>query len=133
MGLHLSRRKIRSFAYVLVLIWLFFGIGPGLVLGNDIFGSPGSGYEAWILKIPSIWGYQLIWWFAGVGLIWLLANKMDLSTLPKKPILPTDLFEEVGTHQESSSYTENVGTGYGWILVLVGLAILSIVFYIYVV
>ena len=133
MGLHPSKRKIRSFAYVLVLIWLFFGIGPGLVLGNDIFGSPGDGYESWILKIPSIWGYQLVWWFAGIGLVWFLANKMDLSTLPKKPIQPNDLFEEVSIHEESINYTENVGTGYGWILVLVGLAILSIVFYIYVV
>ena len=133
MGLHPSRRKIRSFAYVLVLIWLFFGIGPGLVLGNDIFGNPGGGYEAWILKIPSIWGYLLIWWFAGIGLVWFLANKMDLSTLPKKPIQPNDLFEEVTIHKESTNYIENVGTGYGWILVLVGLAILSIVFYIYVV
>ncbi|MDC0057544.1 hypothetical protein OAJ74_05265, partial [Alphaproteobacteria bacterium] len=132
-GLHPSKRKIRSFAYVLVLIWLFFGIGPGLVLGNDIFGSPGGGYESWILKIPSIWGYQLVWWFAGIGLVWFLANKMDLSTLPKKPIQPNDLFEEVSIHEESINYTENVGTGYGWILVLVGLAILSIVFYIYVV
>jgi len=133
MGLHPSRRKIRSFAYVLVLIWLFFGIGPGLVLGNDIFGSPGGGYETWILKIPSIWGYLLIWWFAGIGLVWFLANKMDLSTLPKKPIQPNDLFEEVTIHKESTNYIENVGTGYGWILILVGLAILSIVFYIYVV
>ena len=111
----------------------FFGIGPGLVLGNDIFGSPGGGYESWILKIPSIWGYLLIWWFAGIGLVWFLANKMDLSTLPKKPIQPNDLFEEVVSHDESINYTDNVGTGYGWILVLVGLAILSIVFYIYVV
>ena len=40
MGLHPSRSKIRSFAYVIVLIWLFCAIGPGLVVGNDIFGSP---------------------------------------------------------------------------------------------
>ena len=86
MGLHPSRTKLRSFAYVIALIWLFFGVGPGQVLGNNFFGEPGAGYEAWILKIPSIWGYQLIWWFFGIGLIWFLSNKMDLSTLPNKPI-----------------------------------------------
>jgi hypothetical protein len=43
-----------------------------------------QGYESWILKIPSLWGYQLIWWFFGIGLIWFLASKMDLSTLPNK-------------------------------------------------
>jgi len=28
MGLHPSRTKLRSFAYVIALIWLFFGVGP---------------------------------------------------------------------------------------------------------
>ena len=138
MGLHPSRGKIRSFAYVIVLIWLFCAIGPGLILGNDIFGSPGNGYESWILKIPSLWGYQLIWWFIGIGLIWFLANKLDLSTLPKKAIKPEDLYVDTEfspsiTTESSINYTENVGSGYGWILILIGLAILSIVFYIYVV
>ena len=131
-GLHPSKNKIRSFAYVISLIWLFCAIGPGLVIGNDMFGSPGNGYQSWVLKIPSIWGYQLIWWFLGIGLIWFLGKKMDLSTLPKKPIQPNDIYEELD-NLEVSNYTENVGSGYGWILVLIGLAILSIVFYIYVV
>ena len=61
MGLHASRTKLRSFAYVIAHIWLFFGAGPGQVLGNNFFGAPGAGYEAWVLKLPSIWGYQLIW------------------------------------------------------------------------
>jgi len=131
-GLHPSKNKIRSFAYVISLIWLFCAIGPGLVIGNDMFGNPGNGYQSWVLKIPSIWGYQLIWWFLGIGLIWFLGKKMDLSTLPKKPIQPNDIYEELD-NLEVSNYTENVGSGYGWILVLIGLAILSIVFYIYVV
>ena len=132
-GIHSSRRKIKSFAYVLVLIWLFFGVGPGMVMGNDLFGSPGSGYENWLLKIPSIWGYQLICWFIGIGLIWFLANKMDLSTLPKKPILPNDIYDELAAKEGNTNYIDNVGSGYGWILILIGLAVLTIVFYIYVV
>ena len=138
MGLHPSKSKIRSFAYVISLIWLFCAIGPGLILGNDIFCSPGNGYESWILKIPSLWGYQLIWWLFGIGLIWFLANKMDLSTLPKKAIRPDDLYVDTEfspsmTTESPINYTENVGSGYGWILVLFGLAVISIVFYIYVV
>ena len=133
MGLHPSKSKIRSFAYVVVLIWIFFAIGPGLIIGNDIFGSPGNGYESWVMKIPSIWGYQLIWWFIGIGLIWFLAKKMDLSTLPKQPIKPDDVYYEIDSSEKSIVYTENIGSGYGWILVLIGLAILSIIFYIYVV
>ena len=57
---------------------------------------------------------------------------MDLSTLPKLPIQPHDLYEEE-VPEGSVNYTDNVGSGYGWILVLIGLAVLSIVFYIYVV
>ena len=133
MGIHPSKSKIRSFAYVIVLIWIFFAIGPGLIIGNDIFGSPGSGYESWIMKVPSIWGYQLIWWLVGIGLIWFLAKKMDLSTLPKLPIQPGDVYDEIDASEESIAYTENIGSGYGWILILIGLAILSIVFYIYVI
>ena len=131
MGLHPSRTKLRSFAYVIALIWLFFGVGPGQVLGNNFFGEPGAGYEAWILKIPSIWGYQLIWWFFGIGLIWFLSNKMDLSTLPNKPIQPNDLYQPPDEVQGEVNYIDKVGTGYGWILILIGIAIFSIVFYVY--
>ena len=124
MGLHPSRRKIKSFAYVIFLIWLFCAIGPGLVIGNDIFGSPGDGYQSWMLKIPSIWGYQLFWWIVGIGLVWFLANKMDLSTLPKKAIQPNDPYVDTDlVSEETDNYTDNVGSGYGWILVLIGLVI----------
>ena len=50
----------------------------------------------------------------------------------KKPVQPNDIYEEADNF-EIINYTENVGSGYGWILVLIGLAILSIVFYIYVI
>ena len=129
MGLHPSRTKLRSFAYVIALIWLFFGIGPGQVLGNNFFGEPGAGYDSWILKIPSIWGYQLIWWFLGIGLIWFLGSKMDLSTLPNKPIQANDLYKSPEEISGEDNYIDKVGTGYGWILILIGMAIFSIIFY----
>jgi len=131
MGLHPSRTKLRSFAYVIALIWLFFGVGPGQVLGNNFFGAPDAGYESWILKIPSLWGYQLIWWFFGIGLIWFLASKMDLSTLPNKPIQSGDLHKHPDEVSGEKNYLDNLGTGYGWILILVGIAIFSIIFYVY--
>jgi solute:Na+ symporter, SSS family len=131
MGLHPSRTKLRSFAYVIALIWLFFGVGPGQVLGNNFFGAPDSGYESWILKIPSLWGYQLIWWFFGIGLIWFLASKMDLSTLPNRAIQSGDLHKHPDEVSVEKNYLDNLGTGYGWILILIGLAIFSIIFYVY--
>ena len=131
MGLHPSRTKLRSFAYVIALIWLFFGAGPGQVLGNSFFGEPSAGYEEWILKIPSLWGYQLIWWFFGIGLIWFLASKMDLSTLPNKPIQANDLYKPPDEISGEINYIDKLGTGYGWILILIGMAIFAIIFYVY--
>ena len=131
MGLHPSRTKLRSFAYVIALIWLFFGAGPGQVLGNSFFGEPSAGYEEWILKIPSLWGYQLIWWFFGIGLIWFLASKMDLSTLPNKPIQANDLYKTPDEISGEINYIDKLGTGYGWILILIGMAIFAIIFYVY--
>ena len=131
MGLHPSRTKLRSFAYVVALIWLFFGAGPGQVLGNSFFGEPSAGYEEWILKIPSLWGYQLIWWFFGIGLIWFLASKMDLSTLPNKPIQANDLYKRPDEISGEVNYIDKLGTGYGWILILIGMAIFAIIFYVY--
>ncbi len=131
MGLHPSRTKLRSFAYVIALIWLFFGAGPGQVLGNSFFGEPSAGYEEWILKIPSLWGYQLIWWFFGIGLIWFLASKMDLSTLPNKPIQANDFYKKPDEISGEVNYIDKLGTGYGWILILIGMAIFAIIFYVY--
>ena len=131
MGLHPSRTKLRSFAYVIAFIWLFFGAGPGQVLGNSFFGEPSAGYEEWILKIPSLWGYQLIWWFFGIGLIWFLASKMDLSTLPNKPIQANDLYKSPDEISGEVNYIDKLGTGYGWILILIGMAIFAIIFYVY--
>ena len=131
MGLHPSRTKLRSFAYVIALIWFFFGAGPGQVLGNNFFGSPDAGYDQWILKIPSIWGYQLIWWFFGIGLVWFLASKMDLSTLPNKPIQANDLYKEPDEIQGNTNYIDKLGTGYSWILILIAMAIFAILFYVY--
>ena len=36
------------------------------------------------MGIPSLWAYQIIWWAAGVFLIWFLANKMDPIDTSKK-------------------------------------------------
>ena len=83
MGIHPSRKKLKSLAYVFFLIWAFFSIGPGLIFGNSIFGNADQSYDKWVMGVPSLWAYQIIWWVVGVFLIWFLANKMDLSTLPK--------------------------------------------------
>ncbi len=74
------RRWSKPVAGVIVLVWMFFAIGPGAVIGNIFFGDPNGGYETWKFGMPSLWAWQIIWWALGVGMIWYLAYKMELST-----------------------------------------------------
>ncbi len=77
----LKGSHLKSAAWILVLAWLFFAVGPGAILGNMAFGAPGAGYQAWLFGVPSLWAWQVFWWLLGVGLIWFLAVKMELSTV----------------------------------------------------
>ena len=131
MGIHPSRKKIKSFAYVLFLIWAFFSIGPGLIFGNLIFGSADLSYSKWVMGIPSLWAYQIILWAAGVLLIWFMANKMDLSTLPKKPILNGDEYSAPDDIEDKGNYIDKMGGGYGWPLILIGMAVATVILSVY--
>jgi Na+/proline symporter len=78
----------RPVAWALTLAWFFFAVGPGLVIGTDLFGAPNAGSAAWIFGIPSIWAWQILWWALGVLLIWLLAYKLEMSTPLSERIEP---------------------------------------------
>jgi len=80
------KRRLIPVAWSLALIWFFFAIGPGAVIGNTVFGSPNDA-QTWIFGVPSIWAWQLLWWGIGVFMIWFLAYKMELSTPPKQEIV----------------------------------------------
>jgi SSS family solute:Na+ symporter len=84
--LTVRRRWSKPVAGVIVLVWMFFAIGPGAVIGNIFFGEPNAGYEAWNFGMPSIWAWQIIWWALGVGMIWYLAYKMEMSTVLEQKI-----------------------------------------------
>jgi len=113
------------------LIWAFFSIGPGLIFGNLIFGSADLSYSKWVMGIPSLWAYQIIWWAAGVLLIWFMANKMDLSTLPKKPILNGDEYSAPDDIEDKGNYIDKMGGGYGWPLILIGMAVATVILSVY--
>ncbi|MEO8684747.1 MAG: hypothetical protein ABI414_07900 [Devosia sp.] len=81
-------RSLRPVAWAATLAWFFFAIGPGVVIGTDLFGAPNVGKAAWIFGIPSIWAWQIVWWALGVLLIWLLAYKLEMSTPPRERIDP---------------------------------------------
>lgn len=93
-SLSADKRKLIPTAWIITLAWLFFGIGPGAVIGNDIFGAPNAGVEGWTFGIPSIWAWQILFWILGVGMMWFLAYKMEMSTVPEKDI--ESLTEDIG-------------------------------------
>ena len=88
-----EKRGLVPAAWIIVLVWFFFGIGPGVVIGNTIFGNPHD-YNTWVFGMPSIWAWQILWWVLGVFMMWFLAYKMNMSTVPDKEIVA--LQEDIG-------------------------------------
>tara|TARA_B100002051_G_C16720081_1_gene631842 strand:+ start:1 stop:1932 length:1932 start_codon:yes stop_codon:yes gene_type:complete len=80
------RRSLKPSAWILTVAWIFFSIGPGVLIGNNIFGKPGN-IETWSFGIPSLWVWQIISWALGIMLIWFLAKNMEMSTSPDKKII----------------------------------------------
>ena len=81
-GLSEEKRRLIPAALIITLVWFFFAIGPGCVIGNTIFGDPND-IATWTFGMPSIWAWQILWWVLGVGMMWFLAYKMEFSTVPK--------------------------------------------------
>ena len=96
-----DKRKLIPIAWIITLAWLFFGVGPGAVIGNTIFGAPNAGVEGWTFGIPSIWAWQILFWALGVAMMWFLAYKMEMSSVPSKEI--EVLTEDIGDTQPQSA------------------------------
>ena len=81
-----DKRKLVPWAWVVTLAWMFFGIGPGAVFGNYVFGEPNAGVDGWAFGMPSIWAWQILFWILGVAMMWFLAFKMEMSLVPEKEV-----------------------------------------------
>ncbi|MDH3703265.1 MAG: sodium:solute symporter [Alphaproteobacteria bacterium] len=89
-----SKRGLVPVAWGITLLWFFFGIGPGIVIGNWIFGEPNAGVDGWTFGIPSIWAWQILFWALGVFMMWFLAYKMEMSRVPNREV--EALVEDIG-------------------------------------
>jgi Na+/proline symporter len=89
-----SKKGLVKVAWAITLLWMFFGIGPGAVIGNDIFGAPDAGVEGWTFGMPSIWAWQILFWLLGTFMMWFLAYKMEMSTVPEREV--EALVEDIG-------------------------------------
>jgi SSS family solute:Na+ symporter len=68
--------------WALTILWFLCAIGPFAVLGN------GTNPEAWLFGIPSLWIWQIVWWVIGCVMMYLLAFKLEMSTIPAKEVEP---------------------------------------------
>ena len=96
-----GKRGLVPVAWIITIAWMFFGIGPGAVIGNDIFGAPNAGVAGWTFGMPSIWAWQILFWLLGVGMMWFLAYKMEMSTIPESEI--EALVEDIGDTAEEQA------------------------------
>jgi hypothetical protein len=72
-------RAARAAKWSLPLLWAFFALGPGAILGNTFFSRPIFIDRNAVLGAPSLWVWQIVFWIAGVLLVWWLAYRVRLS------------------------------------------------------
>ncbi len=101
-----SKRGLIPIAWIVTIAWMIFGIGPGAVLGNYVFGEPNDA-TTWTFGIPSIWAWQILFWVLGVFMMWFLAYKMEMSTVPEREV--EALVEDIGDVVSTSE--SQAGTG----------------------
>jgi Na+/proline symporter len=103
-GLPEDKRHLIKFGWIVTLIWFLFAIGPFCVIGNTIFGDPMQP-ATWINGMPSIWIWQILWWILGIGMMWFLAYKLQMSTniTTTFEALKHDIYDDEGAVSEDSS------------------------------
>ncbi len=92
-GVPAEKKSLVPTAWIITIVWFFFGIGPGAVIGNTLFGDPNN-YSTWVFGMPSIWVWHIIWLFVGIFMMWFLAYKMQLSTVPDTEVVA--MVEDIG-------------------------------------
>jgi Na+/proline symporter len=93
-----------KWGWIITITWFMFAIGPFCVIGNTIFGDPMKP-ATWFLGMSSIWIWQILWWILGIGMMWFLAYKLEMSTNIKTEFeaLKHDIYEEEPVVAEDSS------------------------------
>lgn len=91
-------RALRSTAWSVSLAWLFLAVGPGLVFGNGAFLGPD---RQWLVGMPSLWGWSLLFWALGVGLVWFLSYKMEMASPLSMDIPAYEPHPKLRVHQDA--------------------------------
>ena len=63
---------------------------------------------------------------------WMPGNDTTPTTFKHSSnIFSENIYIKMFLESKCENYLDNLGTGYGWILILIGMAIFSIIFYVY--
>jgi solute:Na+ symporter, SSS family len=76
-----QRSALGTAKWSLTLIWSFLALGPGAILGNSFFSKPIFSEGEATLGVPSLWVWQIVFWFLGVLLVWWLAYRARMSII----------------------------------------------------
>jgi Na+/proline symporter len=88
-----SRGNGGTALWSLTLIWAFFAMGPGAILGNAFFSRPIFTETEAALGLPSLWVWQILFWLIGTALVWWLAHRAGLGRTDAAMLRPIDLLD----------------------------------------
>jgi Na+/proline symporter len=69
----------------LTLLWAFFALGPGAILGNTFFSEPIFAGTVVAPGVPSLLIWQVLFWFVGIFIVWWLAYRGRFSVIDDLP------------------------------------------------
>ncbi len=103
-GIPEEKKHLVKWGWIVTVTWFLFAIGPFAVIGNTIFGDPLQP-STWPNGMPSIWIWQIIFWILGIGMMWFLAYKLQMSTniTTEFEALKHDIYEEAPAVEEGTS------------------------------
>jgi Na+/proline symporter len=75
-------QKWRNRMKIIVPVWYFFALGPGVMMGNTGFSIAG---------FPPLWSWQIVWWIVGIVVMWALCFKAEMATTSEEQIRRADV------------------------------------------
>lgn len=78
-------QAVTTAKWSLTLLWAFFALGPGAILGNTFFSEPVFSGVVVAPGVPSLLIWQVLFWFVGVFIVWWLAYQGRLSIISDAP------------------------------------------------
>ena len=78
-------RATQAAKWSLTLVWAFFALGPGAILGNTLFSRQTFGGAEPNAGVPSLLVWQVAAWLSGVLLVWWLAYPSRLGVIDAVP------------------------------------------------